>query len=253
MSRCTSLVPGDDTTGASELAPTRTGAAGDEAGTATSDRPVLDTAADTAPTRVVEDVTSTREMQERFFALSIDLLCFADFDGYFKRLSPSWEATLGFTIEELMSRPRIEFVHPDDRQRTLAQNLDVRSGGQARSFENRYLCKEGSFRWLLWNARPDFERRVIYSVARDVTARKQADAERDALVGELQAALTEVQALQDILPICSSCRRVRDDEDYWQSVESYVSRRMRTRFSHGICPSCYESEVAAVLGEPSPE
>lgn len=246
MSRRTSLVPVDDTSGASELATTRrSGLADDLAGTTTSDQQALDLSADTTPSLVVEDCTSTREMEERFFTLSLDLLCFADFDGYFKRLSPSWETTLGFTIEELMSRPRIEFVHPDDRDRTLAQNRVVRSGGQALAFENRYLCKDGSFRWLLWNATPDFERRVIYSVARDVTARKQADAERDALVHELQTALAEVRTLQDILPICSYCSRVRDDDDYWQSVESYMSRR--TRLSHGICPNCYESEVANLL------
>ena len=54
-----------------------------------------------------------------------------------------------------MSKPFIEFVHPDDRARTLDQNRDVRGGGQARAFENRYLCKDGSYRWLLWNATPD--------------------------------------------------------------------------------------------------
>ena len=59
--------------------------------------------------------------------------------------------TLGFTIDELRARPFIEFVHPDDRERTLRQNGDVRQGGRALGFENRYLCKDGSYRWLLWN------------------------------------------------------------------------------------------------------
>jgi PAS domain S-box-containing protein len=96
-----------------------------------------------------------RELEERFFDLSIDMLCFLDFSGYFKRLNPAWETTLGFTRTELMSKPFIEFVHPDDRDRTLRQNRDVRGGGQARLFENRYLCEDGSYRWLLWNATPD--------------------------------------------------------------------------------------------------
>lgn len=180
-------------------------------------------------------------LEDRFFDLSIDMLCFLDFSGYFKRLNPAWERTLGFTREELMSRPFIEFVHPDDRERTLNQNREVRGGGRALGFENRYLCKDGSYRWFLWNAAPDSVEKVIYSVARDVTARKEAEAERDRLVTELQAALAEVKTLQEILPICSYCRRIRDDENYWDTVESYIARHTGSQFSHGICPSCMEN------------
>jgi hypothetical protein len=146
-----------------------------------------------------------------------------------------------------MSRPFIEFVHPDDRERTLAQNAKVRTGGQAIAFENRYLCKDGSYRWLLWNAAPDPTELAIYSVARDVTERKQADAVREALVRQLQAALAEVESLRTILPLCSYCRRIRSDENYWSSVESYISKHTSTRFSHSICPSCMESEVEPQL------
>ncbi|MDB4881786.1 MAG: domain S-box protein [Gemmatimonadetes bacterium] len=185
----------------------------------------------------------SHELEDRFFNISIDLLCFLDFTGYFKRLNPAWERTLGFTVEELKAKPFIEFVHPDDRERTLAQNGEVRSGGKALGFENRYLCKDGSYRWLFWNAAPDSARGVIYSVARDVTARKQAEAERDILVLELQTALAEVRSLQAILPICSYCKNIRDDANYWHSVEEYIGRHTDTRFSHGICPACFASEV----------
>jgi PAS domain S-box-containing protein len=190
---------------------------------------------------------SVQELEERFFAISIDLLCFLDFNGYFKRLNPAWERTLGFTIEELMSRPFIEFVHPDDRERTLNQNRSVRDGGRALGFENRYLCKDGTYRWLLWNAAPDSDESVIYSVARDITDRKRAEEEREQLVAELQEALAEVRSLQEILPICSYCKRIRDDAHYWQHVESYISQHTNTRFSHSICPSCYVSEVQPQL------
>jgi len=184
-----------------------------------------------------------RELEERFFEINLDLLCQLDFNGFFKRLNPAWERTLGWTRAELMSRPFIEFVHPDDRDRTLRQNANVRGGGQALGFENRYLCKDGSFRWLLWNAAPDAGGRVIYSVARDVTDRKRAEEEREQLVSDLQAALAEVRTLQEILPICSYCRRIRDDANYWHTVEAYIAEHTDSRFSHGICPSCYASEV----------
>jgi PAS domain S-box-containing protein len=204
----------------------------------------------TAGSRTIPSDQLTREarqVEDRFFAISIDMLCHLGFDGYFTRLSLAWERTLGFTREELMSRPFIEFVHPDDRERTLEQNARVRAGGQALEFENRYLCMDGSFRWFRWNAAPDAARGLVYSVARDVTASKQADAEREQLVRELQAALSEVRTLQEILPICSYCRKIRDDENYWHTVESYISRHTSSQFSHGICPSCLAKHVTPQL------
>jgi PAS domain S-box-containing protein len=190
------------------------------------------------------DAASTmREMEDRFFADSIDMLCFLDFNGHFKRLNPAWERTLGFTREELMAKPFIEFVHPDDRERTLKQNAAVRGGGRALGFENRYLCKDGSYRWFHWNAAPSSTERVIYSVARDVTQRKQAEAEREQMLKELQEALAEVKTLRAILPICSYCKKVRDDEDFWHNIENYISLHTPTLFSHGICPSCITTEV----------
>lgn len=189
-----------------------------------------------------------RRLEDAFFDVAIDMLCLLGFDGYFTRLNPAWEKTLGFTREELMSRPFLEFVHPDDRERTLQQNAAVRGGGQALSFENRYLCKDGSFRWLRWNAAPDAARQGIYSVARDVTESKRAAEERNELVRELQRALEEVRTLREILPICSYCRKIRDDENYWHTVESYITQHTDTRFSHGICPSCMAAHV-----EPPPD
>jgi PAS domain S-box-containing protein len=183
------------------------------------------------------------DAENRFFEVSIDMLCFLDFNGHFKRLNPAWERTLGFTREELMSRPFIDFVHPDDRQRTLEQNARVRAGGKALGFENRYLCKDGSYRWFRWNAAPDLGDNVIYSVARDITDEKGAAEERERLVNDLQAALAEVKNLQAILPICSYCRKVRDDENYWHTVEDYLSRHTSTLFSHSICPSCMQAHV----------
>jgi PAS domain S-box-containing protein len=186
-------------------------------------------------------------IESRFFDLSIDMLCIAHFSGYFQQLNPAWERVLGFTRDELKSKPLFEFVHPDDRERTREQNRIVRAGGQALAFENRYICKDGSYRWLLWNSTADLEHEVIYAVARDMTERKRVEQERDALVRDLQSALAEVQELQDTLPICMYCKRIRDDEDYWQNVETYIANRTKTRFSHGVCPSCYKAVIEPQL------
>jgi len=115
--------------------------------------------------------------RDRFFTLTRDLLCIAGFDGYFKRTNPAWETTFGYSNEEMVSQPFIDFVHPDDRERTVAEGAKLAAGDETVSFENRYRCKDGSYRWLLWNARPIVEQKLIYCSARDVTERKMNEEE----------------------------------------------------------------------------
>jgi len=119
--------------------------------------------------------TTLRRRAENFFNLSPDLLCVAGFDGYFKTLNPMWEQTLGFTAAELQGRLFIEFVHPDDRRPTREAAARLTSGQDAVAFENRYLCKDGSHRWLTWNTFSVVDEQMIYAVAHDVTERKQAE------------------------------------------------------------------------------
>jgi two-component system, cell cycle sensor histidine kinase and response regulator CckA len=111
---------------------------------------------------------------ERFLSVSLDLLCIAGFDGCFKRLNPAWERTFGWTLEELSARPFLELVHPDDVERTKAVARSV-AAGDVLTFENRYRCKDGSYRWILWQATPVPERQLIYAAGRDITDRKAVE------------------------------------------------------------------------------
>jgi diguanylate cyclase (GGDEF)-like protein/PAS domain S-box-containing protein len=113
--------------------------------------------------------------RETFFQVSLDMLCLAGFDGYFKRLNPAWQKTLGFTTAELLSKPYVEFVHPDDREATLRQGSALLAGSVIVSFENRYLCKDGTYKWLLWNSVPIPDQEIIYAVARDLTEHKRSE------------------------------------------------------------------------------
>jgi PAS domain S-box-containing protein len=106
---------------------------------------------------------------DRFFTLSLDMLCTAGFDGYFSTLNPAWTRTLGWTIEELQAKPFMEFVHPDDRAATVRETLRLQQGLDVISFENRYRHKDGSYRWLGWNATASPEERLYYAIARDIT------------------------------------------------------------------------------------
>jgi PAS domain S-box-containing protein len=111
--------------------------------------------------------------RERFFALSRDLLCIATEQGSFRRLNLAWQELLGYSVRELTSSPFIEFVHPDDRERTMAEFAKVLSGGVVVGFENRYRCKSGGHRWLQWSSIFDPEERLIFAMARDVTESKK--------------------------------------------------------------------------------
>ncbi|WP_261220055.1 ATP-binding protein [Ancylothrix sp. D3o] len=134
-----------------------------------------------------------RDQTERFFALAVDMLAIANFEGYFIQLNPSWERTLGFSVAELMARPYIDFVHPDDRAATMAVGENLAQGIATIAFENRYLCRDGSYRWISWNVVPVPERNVLYGVAHDVTERKLAEVERSQLLAREQLAREQAE------------------------------------------------------------
>ncbi len=112
-----------------------------------------------------------------FFNESPDLLCIAGFDGKFKRLNPAWPRVLGWTREELEARPFLDFVHPDDRPATLVEMEKLAGGAITISFENRYHCQDGAWKWLQWTASPLPSRQEIYAIARDVTWQKRLEQE----------------------------------------------------------------------------
>jgi PAS domain S-box-containing protein len=164
---------------------------------ALTDSPVRNRAgAITGASSVARDITERKRLEaerDQFFTLSLDMLCVAGFDGYFKQLNPVWEKTLGFTIEELKARPFADFVHPDDREATQAEAGKLATGIDTISFENRYRCKDGTYRWMLWSATASVERTLIYAVARDVTERKRIEEQLHQAKEEAERAREEAE------------------------------------------------------------
>lgn len=127
---------------------------------------------------IFRDVTGQHQMKaelENIFTLSLDMLCVAGFDGYFKHLNPAWSKTLGYTTEELLAQPFLNFIHPEDREKTRTARSNLFDGMDVFSFENRYRCKDGSYKWLLWNSTSVTDQQLIYGTARDITAQKQTE------------------------------------------------------------------------------
>lgn len=167
------------------------------------------------------DATEAANDYAELFQQSLDLLCVADLDdGYFQRLNPAWTTILGWSDEELVGRPFLDFVHPDDRERTLDEVAGLAEGRDAVLFENRYRHSNGSYVWLRWNARPELSSRRIYAIARDVTQQKWLelqflevlDHERERMGRELHDGLCQTLAGIAALGLAHSRRLAGTDE-----------------------------------------
>lgn len=170
---------------------------------------------ETTPSHLLSVAALKAEGADRFFMLSPGLLCVAGFDGYFKLLNPAWEKTLGYSIDELCAQPQIELVHPDDRQKASDEGVELCNGETVFRFKNRYRCKDGSYRWLEWNAMPSPVHRLIYASARDVTLRvrmeqglRQSNEQLKRQVSSREMQLRESAVLNDSL---AELGRVKDD------------------------------------------
>lgn len=137
---------------------------------------------------------------DQFFNHATDMFCIAGFDGYFKILNPSWKNALGWTIKELLAKPWIDFVHPDDANATENIKVNIVNGQEAYNFANRFICKNGDYKWLSWNSYPNSEENVMYGVARDITQIKETAQKLKAAESEAKESGELLETLFNTIP-----------------------------------------------------
>src|SRR5579883_1809076 len=111
---------------------------------------------------------------ERFFEMSLEMMATAGPDGHFRDLNPVWESVLGYTLDELRAHPFVYFVHPDDVAKTNEEATKLFAGEKTIRFENRYRCRDGTYKWISWVAIAPPGDGLIYATARDITSYKKA-------------------------------------------------------------------------------
>lgn len=145
----------------------------------------------------------------------------------------------------------IGYFPPEYREKVVYYVEECAKNGTPYDFELPKYTAKGRLIWVrsIGEAVRDAEGKIIglQGAFQDITIRKEAEEEREKLIKELRDALAEVKTLREFLPICSYCRKVRDDRDYWSQIENYISDNTHTKFSHSICPDCYETEVTPQL------
>ncbi|MCU0631856.1 MAG: PAS domain S-box protein [Methanolinea sp.] len=169
---------------------------------------------------ITERVAAENDLKEKtreldlFFQNAIDLLCIADTGGYFRKLNPEWERTLGYTLDELEGNSFLDFVHPDDHTSTMRAVEQLARGEAIPNFVNRYRAKDGTYRWIEWRSFPHGD--IIYAIARDITHRLHSE---NALRESEEKYRTLVEEIRDGFFIVDT-----------QGVVTYANRRVAEMF-----------------------
>lgn len=187
---------------------------------------------------------SLRESEERFakvFRLSPAPLMISSIDeGRFLDVNDQGLAMLGYLRKEMVGRTSAELSLFKDGEVRDAYVKKLVQQGFLRSEPVQLRTKQGGIREVLWSAETIHHQNgnVILSLFYDITERQQAENERAKLLSRLQKAISDINVLSGLIPICSSCKKIRDDKGYWNLLESYIEAHSAAEFSHGICPEC---------------
>jgi PAS domain S-box-containing protein len=216
---------------------------------------------------VVRDITARKQMEVKLHQLSTAVeqspasIVITDTAGDIEYVNPKFVQVTGYLLAEALGKnPRI-LKSGEKSPEAYRELWETITAGKEWHGEFHNKKKNGELYWESASISPirDLAGRVTHYVAvkEDITARKQNEGERDKLIQDLQDALASVKSLSGLLPICASCKKIRDDKGYWSQVEHYISQHSQATFTHGICPDCikklYPNLAEGGLGGPPKE
>jgi PAS domain S-box-containing protein len=183
--------------------------------------------------RAKVEVTNARDDLELFFDIVPDMVCIASTDGYFKKINNRWQEVLGFTAEELLNKPFIDFVHPEDIESTRREVTSLEKGKITVYFTNRYRCKDGSYKWLEWMTAPA-KKTFLYAAARDITERKLVEIKLKqitrlyALRGQISHCIVRIQEPNELFnAICRVAIESGQFRMAWVGLTDQTDNRVR--------------------------
>ena len=192
-------------------------------------------------TLAIEARMESEENLNDFFNNAVELIQQVAPDGKFIYVNNTWCNKLGYSKEESAAMSFCNIFHPQYSRLSLEIMERVKAKETVKNFETVFLTKDGSEINILLNINGQFKNGTFIcarGMGHDITERKQAENERERLIYELKQALTKVKTLSGMLPICASCKKIRDDKGYWNQIETYIKNHSEADFTHSICPDC---------------
>jgi len=202
--------------------------------------------------RLEREVAERRQAEEKcrdLFENANDAIFVVDADLRYVDVNRKAVEVLGYTKEELLKMKITDIIPPEQAPRSAAEFDKLRTHGAYENFVGKARRRDGSSMdvevnssAIIVNGKAVGSRDIV----RDITERKKAEAERERLIGELKDSLAKVRTLSGLLPICASCKKIRDDKGYWTQIEAYVRDHSSAEFTHCLCPSCAEAAMEEV-------